>query len=75
MIANKPVASDKANPKIEYVKSWGLKEGFLATPSISAPNTIPIPIPAPINPVVAIPVPNIFENSNNHYSNKYTKIY
>ena len=58
--ANKPVASAKANPKIAYENSCPLSEGFLATPKISAPKTTPIPIPAPINPVVAKPVPIIF---------------
>jgi len=58
--ANNPVASEKAKPKIAYAKSWPLKEGFLATPKINAPNTTPIPTPAPINPVVANPVPIIF---------------
>lgn len=36
-----------------------LKDGFLATPNIKAPNTTPIPTPAPIRPVVANPVPMI----------------
>jgi len=58
--ANNPVASAKAKPKIAYEKSCPLKDGFLATPSISAPKTTPIPTPAPIKPVVAKPVPIIF---------------
>jgi hypothetical protein len=57
--ANNPVASANANPKIAYENSWPLNEGFLDTPIISAPNTTPIPTPAPIKPVVANPVPII----------------
>jgi len=57
--ANRPVASANANPKIAYENNWPLKAGFLDTPIISAPNTTPIPTPAPINPVVASPVPII----------------
>lgn len=57
--ANNPVASAKANPKIAYENNCPLNEGFLATPNINAPKTTPIPTPAPINPVVAIPVPII----------------
>jgi hypothetical protein len=57
--AKRPVASANANPKIAYENNWPLKAGFLDTPIISAPNTTPIPTPAPINPVVASPVPII----------------
>ena len=53
------MASEKAKPNIAYEKSCPLKAGFLATPIISAPNTTPIPIPAPIKHVVAKPVPII----------------
>jgi hypothetical protein len=42
-----------------YENNCPLKEGFLATPNINAPKTTPIPIPAPIQPVVASPVPII----------------
>ena len=58
--ANNPVASAKANPKIAYENNCPLNEGFLDTPIINAPKTTPIPTPAPINPVVAKPVPIIF---------------
>lgn len=58
--ANNPVASAKANPNIAYENNCPLKDGFLETPSISAPKTTPIPTPAPIKPVVAKPVPIIF---------------
>jgi hypothetical protein len=57
--AKRPVASANANPKIAYENNWPLKAGFLDTPIINAPNTTPIPTPAPINPVVASPVPII----------------
>lgn len=57
--ANNPVASEKANPKIAYEKSCPFNIGFLDTPNIKQPNTTPIPIPAPIKPVVANPVPII----------------
>ena len=58
--ANNPVASEKANPRIAYENNCPLKEGFLDTLIIKPPITTPIPIPAPINPVVAKPVPIIF---------------
>ena len=58
------MASAKANPKIAYENSCPLREGFLATPNIRAPKTTPIPTPAPINPVVANPVPIIFADCN-----------
>jgi hypothetical protein len=57
--AKRPVASANANPNIAYANNWPLKAGFLDTPIIKAPNTTPIPTPAPINPVVANPVPII----------------
>ena len=57
--ANKPVASEKAKPKIAYENNCPRIDGFLATPNIKAPNTTPIPTPAPIKPVVAKPVPII----------------
>src|SRR6185437_14060587 len=57
--ANNPVASAKAKPKIAYENNCPLNEGFLDTPIIKAPNTTPIPTPAPIKPVVAKPVPII----------------
>ena len=57
--AKRPVASgfEKAKPKIAYENNLPLKDGFLETPNIKDPNMTPIPIPAPINPVVAKPVP------------------
>src|SRR5690606_35590284 len=62
--ANKPVASAKANPNIAYENNCPRKEGFLDTPIIKAPKTTPIPTPAPINPVVAKPVPIILDACN-----------
>ncbi len=55
------MASAKAKPRIAYANNCPLRLGFLATPKISAPKTTPIPTPAPINPVVANPVPIIFD--------------
>lgn len=55
--ANNPVASANANPKIAYANSWPLSEGFLATPVIRAPKTVPIPAPAPMSPAAAAPAP------------------
>ena len=54
---NNPRASDKAIPKIEYENNWSFNEGFLLTPLINAAKTIAIPIPAPNNPIRAIPAP------------------
>lgn len=62
--ANRPVASEKAKPNIAYENNCPLKDGFLATPKIRAPKTVPIPIPAPIKPVVARPVPINLAASN-----------
>ena len=42
---NRPMASAKANPKIAYVKSCCLMDGFLANPTHRPPNTLPIPAP------------------------------
>ena len=55
--ANNPVASANANPKIAYANSCPLRAGFLATPVIRDPKTVPIPVPAPISPAAAAPAP------------------
>lgn len=54
---NRAIASDKANPRIAYVKSCCFNEGFREYPVISAPKTIPIPTPDPATPIVAAPAP------------------
>ena len=43
---NRPIASDKANPRIAYEKICCLREGFLAYAIHRLPNTVPIPAPA-----------------------------
>ncbi len=53
--ANNPVASEEANSRIAKANNCPLRDGFLATPSIKAPKTTPIPTPAPINPKRRIP--------------------
>ena len=55
--ANRPVASDRANPRTAYWNSWFLTLGFRDVPWIRAQNTIPTPIPAPARAKVAIPAP------------------
>jgi len=65
------VASEKAKPNIEYENNWFFNEGFLATPTIKHPNTIPIPTPAPARPIVANPAPISFDDSN--VTKKYYK--
>ena len=62
---NKAIASVKAKPKIANLKSSSLKEGFLETPSTNAPNTVPIPTPAPAKPIVAKPAPINLAACNN----------
>ncbi len=39
----RPIASDKAKPKIAYEKSCCFKLGFRAQATTSEPNTVPIP--------------------------------
>lgn len=51
------MASTSANPRIAYAKSCCFILGFLLYPRISAPKTIPIPVPTPASPIVAIPAP------------------
>ena len=63
--ANNAIASVKANPKIAILKSSSFKEGFRDVPKTKAPKTVPIPIPAPANPIVANPAPRHFAACNN----------
>ena len=62
---NKAIASVKANPKIASLNNSSFNEGFLETPITNAPNTVPIPTPAPANPIVANPAPINFAACNN----------
>lgn len=52
-----PIASERANPRMAYEKSWPLREGFLAKPMIKLPKMLPIPAPEPATPTVAAPAP------------------
>merc|ERR1719318_239963 len=54
---NRPMASDRANPRIAKEKSCCLREGFLAYPMMRDPKTDPIPAPDPATPTVAAPAP------------------
>lgn len=54
------MASDKANPRIQYVKSWFFSDGFLEYAIIKLPKTDPIPAPLPPAPTVAAPAPTNF---------------
>lgn len=55
--ANRPVASDRANPRIAIVKIVGRTEGFREIPLIRLAKTTPTPIPAPASPIEARPAP------------------
>ena len=57
---NKAIASVKANPKIAILNNSSFKEGFRDIPITKAPNTVPIPTPAPAKPMVAKPAPTNF---------------
>ena len=58
--ANKAIASVKANPKIAIRNNSSLRLGFREVPRTKAPNTVPIPTPAPASPIVANPAPTNF---------------
>ena len=62
--AKRAIASVKANPKIAILKSSSFKDGFLEIPITKAPNTVPIPTPAPAKPIVASPAPIYFAACN-----------
>ncbi|MCX7564693.1 hypothetical protein OS176_14370, partial [Xanthomonadaceae bacterium XH05] len=53
----RPIASDRANPKIAYENNCCFRDGFLAYPMMRLPNTVPIPAPEPATPTVAAPAP------------------
>lgn len=54
------MASVKANPRIAILNNSSFNEGFLEIPKIRALKITPIPIPAPVKPIVAIPAPKNF---------------
>lgn len=56
----RPIASERAKPRMAYEKSCCLSEGLRAYPITSAPNTFPIPAPDPATPTVAAPAPMYF---------------
>lgn len=58
------MASVRANPRIAIRKSSSFKDGFREVPKRRAPNTVPIPTPAPANPIVAKPAPISFAAAN-----------
>ena len=47
MRQKRPIASERANPKIAYENNCCFSDGFLAYPMIKDPNTDPIPAPDP----------------------------
>jgi len=57
MRLNRPIASDRAKPKMAKAKSSPFSDGFLAYPMTRLPNTVPIPAPDPAHPTVAAPAP------------------
>ena len=63
--ANKAIASVRAKPKIAILNISSFNEGFLEIPKTNAPNTVPIPTPAPAKPIVAKPAPTNFAACNN----------
>ena len=62
---NNAIASVRANPKIASLNNSSFNDGFLDTPMIKAPKTVPIPTPAPANPMVAKPAPTNLAACNN----------
>ena len=68
--ANNAIASVNAKPKIAILNISSLREGFLEIPITKAPNTVPIPTPAPASPIVANPAPIHLAACNNisHYN-------
>lgn len=60
---NNAIASTKAKPKIVYVNKVFNNKGFLEIAIKKEPNTLPIPIPAPIRDIVAKPAAIIFADN------------
>jgi hypothetical protein len=58
--ANNAMASVMANPMMQYRNNFCSKDGFRDIPTMKAPKTVPIPTPAPANPIVADPAPTNF---------------
>ena len=63
--ANNAIASVNAKPKIAVLNNSSFKEGFREIPITNAPNTVPIPTPAPASPIVAKPAPTNLAACNN----------
>ena len=63
--AKRAIASVNAKPKMANLNNSSFKEGFLEVPSTNAPNTVPIPTPAPAKPIVANPAPINLAACNN----------
>ena len=57
MRQKRPIASERANPRIAYENNCCFSDGFLAYPMIRDPKTEPIPAPDPATPTVAAPAP------------------
>jgi hypothetical protein len=55
--ANSAMASESAKPKIVYENNCRSIIGFFESDIMNEPKTNPIPIPAPVTPIVAHPEP------------------
>lgn len=73
--ANRPIASDRANPRIVYVNNCCLSIGLRAKPWIKLPNTVPMPAPLPATPIVAQPAPTNFATLNSSAFTRRAKGY
>jgi hypothetical protein len=61
--ADGAMASVGANPEIATLNNSCLEDGFLGIPIIGGPDTIPIPTPAPADPMAAAPPPIFLADS------------